>query len=130
MKKCKVCDKNLEGRQTKFCSVSCKNKLTNKTLQSTEAQQKRGISRKIKLIDMLGGECSSCRYKKNLSALCFHHKDPSKKKMQLDMRRCSNNRWEVLVEEAKKCTLLCSNCHMEEHKPHLVLKTLRKTLNL
>lgn len=117
MTKCEICKKKLEGRQTKFCSKKCKMKTTNAVNQNYEAQQKRGMERKIKLVEMLGGKCQSCGYNKNYSALTFHHRNPSEKETTLDLRKLSNNSWIKIEAEAKKCDLLCFNCHMEHHHP-------------
>lgn len=75
------------------------------------------MSRKKELVDLHGGCCIRCGYKKNLSVLEFHHRDPSKKSFKLDVRNLTNRKWEFIVEEANKCNLLCANCHREEHNP-------------
>jgi predicted nucleic acid-binding Zn ribbon protein len=117
---CIVCGKSLHGRQTKFCSLSCKNK----DLQSYEAQQRRGLSRKLRLIQNAGGRCSICGYHKNLAALVFHHSDSSKKDFKLDMRSLSNRKLAPVLEEISKCILVCANCHAELHNPRLNLDLL------
>jgi hypothetical protein len=117
MTKCEICEKKLEGRQIKFCSKQCKLKATNFAHKNYKAQQKRGMERKIKLVEMFGGKCQSCGYDKNYSALTFHHRNPSEKETTLDLRKLSNNSWIKIEAEAKKCNLLCFNCHMEHHHP-------------
>ncbi len=116
--KCSICNKKLVGRQTKFCSRVCRNQEINKRHKNYEAQQIRGADRKIALIKEMGGKCEICGYHKNYSALTFHHKDPSEKKMTLDVRTMSNSSMVGIKEEAAKCQLLCFNCHMEVHYPH------------
>lgn len=96
-----------------FCSSSCKNK----THQSYKAQQDRGLQRKLQIVNEFGGKCSICGYKKNLSALTFHHQDPSKKEFKLDIRSLSNRKFSAISDELKKCILLCHNCHSEIHHP-------------
>lgn len=117
--KCIICETKLSGKQTKYCSRKCKCQDTNHKNQSYDAQQKRGLERKIKLVEMLGGKCECCGYNKNYSALSFHHKDPTEKETTLDIRQLSNTKWDTLLEESKKCKLLCMNCHMEEHYPEM-----------
>ena len=117
MNKCLNCETELKGRQTKYCSRKCKNTYINQSLQSYEAQQKRGRDRKLEIINIKGGKCERCGYKKNYAALEFHHKKPSQKKFQLDLRSLSNRKWELIEEEIQKCILLCSNCHAEIHNP-------------
>ncbi|EKE16042.1 MAG: hypothetical protein ACD_11C00053G0001 [uncultured bacterium] len=110
---CKICDKPLKGKQQKFCSPSCKNKSN----QSYQAQQIRGLKRKKFLTKKLGGRCSVCGYNKNLSALTFHHVNPKKKSFQLDLRSLSNRKQSRINKEVSKCILVCHNCHSEIHNP-------------
>jgi hypothetical protein len=112
---CIICSRPLSGRQSKYCSRSCKNK----DLQSYEAQKRRGLERKRRLIEEAGGRCSICGYQKNIAALVFHHTDSSQKDFKLDMRSLSNRRFKAVKAEIEKCVLLCANCHAEIHNPHL-----------
>jgi hypothetical protein len=43
----------------------------------------------------------------------FHHVDPEQK--EISIVKAARQSWEKLVEELKKCILLCANCHREEH---------------
>ncbi|MFC1656124.1 hypothetical protein ACFL3C_04605 [Patescibacteria group bacterium] len=110
---CTICGKELIGKQKMFCSISCKNKAH----QSYDAQQERGLRRKKRIVQELGGKCGICGYKKNLSALTFHHQDPKKKEFKLDLRSLSNRKYSAIERELKKCILLCHNCHTELHNP-------------
>jgi hypothetical protein len=47
-----------------------------------------------------------------VGALAFHHFDPSKKGFGLSLRGLTRGIAQ-LREEAKKCVLLCHNCHAE-----------------
>lgn len=62
-------------------------------------------------------ECEICGYNKNTAALCFHHLDPSEKEFEITSAKTMA--LAKLKIEIKKCVVLCSNCHMEEHYPHL-----------
>jgi predicted nucleic acid-binding Zn ribbon protein len=117
---CIVCGKPLAGKQTKFCSPSCKNR----DLQSYEAQKRRGFARKLNLIKTAGGHCTICGYHRNLAALVFHHTDSIEKDFKLDMRSLSNRKLEPVLREIDKCILVCANCHAELHNPHLELDSL------
>lgn len=117
--KCSSCNKKLLGKQVKWCSIKCKNQDSNIKYQSYQLQKKRALDRKIKIVNMSGGCCSKCGYKKNLAALEFHHINPSEKKFKLDSRKLSNSNWNTILSELSKCKLLCSNCHAEEHFPDL-----------
>lgn len=115
---CITCSKELQGRQSKFCSSKCKNSFGNNKHQNYISQQERGISRKKLLVESKGGKCEICSYDKNFAALSFHHEDPNEKDISLSIRECSNNTLEKLLKEVSKCRLLCHNCHMELHYPN------------
>ena len=85
-------------------------------------QSIRSLKRKLELIEMMGGKCQKCGYNKNISALEFHHLDPSTKEFQLDSRMLSNKNMEKILNEAKKCILLCANCHREMHHGELTIE--------
>jgi hypothetical protein len=113
MKVCKICGKPLKGRQTKFCSIECKNDYH----QGYPGQKARGLRRKLELVQKLGGKCSICGYSKNLAALSFHH--TGRKNYKLDARNLSNRNIDAIMKEFASCQLLCLNCHMELHNPEL-----------
>jgi hypothetical protein len=58
-----------------------------------------------------GLKCETCGFN-HPAALDFHHIDPTQKKFAISPNR--HNKKEVL-EEIKKCKVLCSNCHRIEH---------------
>jgi hypothetical protein len=118
---CVICTAPLHGRQGKFCGRPCKNRYTNYHHQSYARQLERGRERKLKLIGMLGGCCTICGHRRNYAALEFHHVDPAQKTFQLDMRSLANLQWRQIADEARKCRLLCSNCHAEQHNPKALL---------
>lgn len=130
MVKCSVCENYLPLLRKKHCSVLCSLKYKarsglKKELKHKTGRPKKGINHnpnrakevRIKLVNMLGGSCQSCGYCKNYSALCFHHKDPNTKLFGINIVSCFSTSWESLVQEALKCSLLCANCHAEEHHP-------------
>jgi len=112
---CLICDKLLTGKQTVYCSNRCKCVTSNAKIQDYKCQRKRGIQRRLALLDKLGNKCSVCGYNKNTAALCFHHLRD--KCFPITLRECSNNSQSVLDKEVEKCILLCSNCHQELHHP-------------
>lgn len=114
---CANCNKVLTGRQKKYCSVKCKQNI----LSSYPVQRDRGRNRKLLAIKEKGDKCNACGYRKNLAALSFHHLDPKKKELRLDVRHWSNNSPETLKKELEKCIVLCLNCHAELHNPELAL---------
>lgn len=117
---CKTCNNLLSGRQRVFCSKQCKAKDINNKHNDYAAQKQRSIMRKTHFVNQFGGKCSICGYSKNLAALCFHHIDGGKtKEFGVDSRQFSNRSIAALEKELKKCILICSNCHMQEHYPEL-----------
>jgi hypothetical protein len=69
--------------------------------------------KKQKLVDLFGGSCQECGYNKCQQALQFHHLDPMKKSFGISDE--GTRKWSEMVKEAKKCILLCANCHFEIH---------------
>lgn len=67
------------------------------------------------LILALGGQCNRCGYKTTIRSLDFHHIDPATKLYNLsDLLKSPKSRT-TIIEEAKKCIVLCRNCHGEIH---------------
>lgn len=124
LKNCVICEKELCGSQTKFCSKTCACKYGNANHQTYSKQQQRGVKRKLELIAFRGSKCERCGYDKNLASLQFHHINPLEKDTNMDMRKLSNSTSEWCLNELNKCLVLCANCHGEEHSPHLNLKEL------
>ena len=69
--------------------------------------------KKMKLAEEAGGKCSRCGWHENLRALTFHHPDPTKK--DFGISAYLGHKLDELREEAKKCDLLCMNCHTIVH---------------
>lgn len=63
------------------------------------------------LVSEFGGCCQVCGYRRCLAALEFHHLDPSTKAFGVARRGAHGI--DRLRSEARKCVLLCSNCHAE-----------------
>lgn len=80
----------------------------------TEDVSARRRELKQKSVEYKGGKCQYCGYNKSLSALEFHHVDPTEKDFNLASGG-SIKKWEYVKEELDKCILLCANCHREEH---------------
>lgn len=128
-RKCEECSNDLNGLQRKFCSNACKQKNhwhRVKEQQNTyHSQTIRAYNRKLKLIELSGGECQECGYKKNIAVLQFHHRDSKDKSFSLDARNLSNRNWEIILKEHKKCDLLCANCHHEHHNPEMDIDNVK-----
>lgn len=103
--KCHTCgDTNAKNFYSgrKIQCKSCFNK------QCTDNQK----TTKAKGVEFLGGKCRRCGYNKSMSALEFHHKDPTQKDPAYKLTWS----WERLKPELEKCELLCANCHREVHE--------------
>ncbi len=94
-------------------------------------QKIRWKQRKLKAVKLMGGKCKKCGYDRNLAALDFHHTNPEEK--EYNFNRLVKKSWNEIVNELKKCILLCKTCHSEIHHPDLFIKDLeenfKETLN-
>ncbi len=78
----------------------------------TEAVMRRRRRIKRVLVAEAGGCCRLCGYDRYCGALQFHHLDPRAKSFGLSIRGLTPS-IAKLRAEARKCVLLCSNCHAE-----------------
>ena len=67
-----------------------------------------------------GGCCENCGYSKNLAVLSWHHRDQSSKSEDLKsgkirFTKVARGTIRKLLDEVRKCQLLCPNCHFEIH---------------
>jgi hypothetical protein len=63
------------------------------------------------LVDEAGGCCTVCGYDRCIINLGFHHVDPKNKSFPMTM--AIGRSLDAFREEAKKCVLVCANCHGE-----------------
>lgn len=70
--------------------------------------------RKQNLVQVCGASCNICGYNRSISALEFHHIDPSVKEYSISKTGTCHDIEKDLVE-VKKCLLVCANCHREIH---------------
>ena len=63
------------------------------------------------LIAEAGGACAVCGYAACRVNLHFHHVDPAQKSFQMTMARGKS--LASYRDEARKCVLVCANCHGE-----------------
>ena len=80
----------------------------------SEAVQKRRDKIKEILVEYKGGKCEICGYNKCISALEFHHLDPTQKEYGIGYKGYTRS-IEKNKKEADKCVLVCANCHREIH---------------
>jgi transposase-like protein len=72
------------------------------------AERRRRVKRQ--LIEEFGGGCAACGFSEHPAALHFHHLDPSTKEFMVSRGGITRSFAETL-SEARKCVLLCANCH-------------------
>lgn len=79
---------------------------------------------KLKIVDAMGGKCQQCGYSKYKMCLAFHHTDPKTKDGDVgDMLKGAAKSYlakdftkvKLLIDEVKKCMLVCPTCHSEIH---------------
>ena len=89
---------------------------TNDHLRCERCRKDRVVARrrrvKALLVEEAGGHCLLCGYDRYPGALQFHHLDRSDKSFGLGVRGMARS-LERCREEARKCVLLCGNCHAE-----------------
>ncbi len=74
----------------------------------------RGCAAKLKrYLTLKGNTCSWCDETFESHILEFHHPVPATKK--LTVSEYHNHRWSDVLEEAKKCVVVCRPCHEEIH---------------
>lgn len=71
------------------------------------------VRTKQRIVESMGGKCSICNYQRCQSALELHHLDPQSKLFALGQLRANPRSWKTIVNELRKCVLLCANCHRE-----------------
>ena len=98
---------------------NCQREYLNALRRGDRHKLYRNISRKKALskrkrwaVNLLGGECIKCGYRKSLYGLTFHHRDPKKKGFDVGSKLVDKSKRD-LKKELRKCDLLCFNCHME-----------------
>jgi transposase-like protein len=67
---------------------------------------------KALLVAEFGGCCALCGYDRYAGALQFHHLDPAEKSFSLAAVGVARS-LEKARAEARKCVLMCANCHAE-----------------
>lgn len=79
--------------------------------RSEAVSRRRRLMKQI-LVEEAGGACQACGYNRCIGALHFHHVDAAGKRFGLSHRGVARSLAKARIE-AKKCVLLCSNCHVE-----------------
>ncbi len=91
----------LEGRGCFRCSMCRREAVTRRRRRVKEI-----------LVKEAGGSCAICGYDEWIGALHFHHRHPGEKEFEISGAGITRS-LERARNEARKCVLLCSNCHAE-----------------
>ena len=70
---------------------------------------------KNKIKKDFGGKCCICGYDRCMSSLHFHHKNSDTKVSEVMTLLYEKSKKDA-YREAKKCILVCANCHGEIHE--------------
>lgn len=141
MKKCNSCNKELDlscfnknkhrsdGLQTSCRDCSHQNfkryYVKNKARHIKHVKNKYRLKLKImrKAIDTMKLNIAGCLLceEKEFCCLAFHHLDAKSKIDNVSKVVVDNVKWNTVLEEIKKCVVLCSNCHIKLHHGLLTL---------
>ena len=82
-----------------------------------DRQNKNRFRLRSEIKKQAGGKCQRCGYDKCIDALQFHHRDMTVKKFEISAAIWGGVKYtkKELLEELKKCDLVCANCHAEIH---------------
>lgn len=120
-RKCRYCDitKMLEeftkGANCRYgyawLCIVCKNKANRARYKKQGYTPRKKTNRRILNRLKTKSGCKKCGYDKFACALHFHHIEPKSFEISKQMHRPLRE----LIEEIRKCIILCANCHSVEH---------------
>lgn len=129
MKQCSICKEEKEisafntnkarkdGLQTackECCKSQAKNWYSNNKKQHIQDVKKRKDVAKQKLFEYLQDKkCAHCPENDPI-VLEFDHIDRTEKEHQIGTMVLKNYSWNTILEEIKKCQILCANCHRKK----------------
>ena len=94
--------------------MSEKRKYADRADYIIKAVQRRRTKVREMAVNYLGGKCQICGYNRCQQALDIHHRDPDKKDFAISAKGYTRS-WEKVLNELRKCILICANCHREVH---------------
>jgi len=97
-----------DGSKTQKYKPSCKRC----EIVPRELASKQKVVDAVKFLGMKM-ECTRCGYNEHYAALTFHHLIPKEKSFNISSGKAVGR--EKLIEEMRKCIILCANCHNIEH---------------
>lgn len=123
---CKECSK--QTSKERYEQEGSSGKQNNKARLAARTELKR------RLVAEAGGKCARCGYSEFISGLDFHHTHGDKEATMANLLMQAVGKrgdyLDIALREAKKCILLCRNCHgalhASEWKPEEIEKSLAK----
>ncbi len=104
-------------KRREYNKIRCKEyyKVHKKELikQSVKSQRIKRKRFRASLIKGFGNKCQICGFDECIGILQFHHDHNKVEAISIMIRK--NIPYKKIEEEAKKCQLLCPNCHMRIH---------------
>ena len=103
-----------DGRPVKNCSICSKRfavKGKGNICPCCKSWYRRYLNKQT-IYTMMGNKCNHCGCT-DQDTFTMHHTNPENKSFNLSLYWHSGIK--ILIEEAKKCIILCSNCHLKEH---------------
>lgn len=85
----------------------------NRAVLNQKTKHKR-LMRLLEAIELLGGKCNRCLQVFDPVCYDFHHLNPDEKDFTIGENMLLAK--DKIMNEVKKCILLCSNCHRLTHK--------------
>jgi hypothetical protein len=82
-------------------------------LEYKEKRVQQARERKQKAVKLMGNKCYDCGNSYPDCVYDFHHLDPNEK--DLNPSAAIKRTEERMMEELKKCVMLCANCHRIRH---------------
>ena len=80
-----------------------------------ERKKAKRDARSLVLLEMNDFRCNDCGEEEHeLGFFDFHHVNPNDKEGSIS-QMLSSSRFERVLEEVKKCVMLCPNCHRRRH---------------
>lgn len=114
MRKCEICLKEFEplpsGPTRKYCFECSPAKSEGEGAHKVSLRQ----AYKKELVSLLGGKCFHCGATGHQAMFDLHHVNPKEKSFAISSDAYTR-KWETVLLEAKKCVLLCKNCHALHH---------------
>jgi len=66
---------------------------------------------KARMVAAFGGKCCVCQKEYPQEVFEFHHLDPAEKDFAFGSVRSNCLSWDKIVNELRKCVMVCANCH-------------------